>query len=562
MRGHGDEVRLDQPASRHGPTRGCSVGLKQGCQRMDELCGGTGFYVSDYDRATLESVKLPELVRIFDTTLRDGEQTPGVSLTADEKVRIASALDELGVDTIEAGFPATSEGETDAIRQISKLGLKTEICALARSSRKDIDLALSADVDCVHTFIATSDIHLKYKLKMSREDVLGKAVESITYAKEHGVVVEFSAEDACRTELDYLLKVLDAAQDAGADRINVPDTVGVMIPRAMGYLVGRIAGVVRIPISVHCHNDFGLASANSLASIENGASQIHVTVNGLGERAGNASLEEVVMSLQSFYDIRTGIVTERICPTSELVSRLTGIPVQPNKAIVGENAFAHESGIHVHGVLGSASTYEALTPEMVGNRRRIVLGKHTGAHAISAKLDEVGIRADPDQLHEISQRVKKVGDVGKKITDADLTAIAEAVLGKVSGSERTLELRNLTVVTGDRTVPTASLVLVVDGNEVSGANIGDGPVDAAIKTIREVVKEFGEVELREYRLEAITGGSDALAEVTVKVEDDMGNLTTARGVSTDIVMASVEAMIEAVNRAFARRKREGGKGHA
>ncbi len=468
-------------------------------------------------------------------------------------------MDELGVNTIEAGFPATSEGETRAIKEISSIGLKCEVCALARSNQKDIDLGLNADVDCIHTFIATSDIHLKHKLKMDRGQVVAKAVESIQYAKEHGVVVEFSAEDASRTELGYLLSVFEAARDAGADRINVPDTVGVMIPRAMGHLVGRIAEKIEIPISVHCHNDFGLASANSLASVENGARQIHVTVNGLGERAGNASLEEVVMSLHSFYDIPTSIVTERICPTSELVSRLTGVPVQPNKAIIGENAFAHESGIHVHGVLGSAATYEPLTPEIVGNTRRIVLGKHTGAHAISAKLEEIGIKADRRQASEISERVKKIGDMGKKMTDADLTAIAEAVVGRVSQEERTLELRNLTVVTGDRTMPTASLALIVDGKEVSGSSIGDGPVDAAIKTIKDVVKEFGEVELKEYRLEAITGGSDALAEVTVKVVDDLGNLTTARGVSTDIVMASVEAMIEAVNRVFAKRKREGGR---
>jgi len=562
LRGHGDEVRPGQPAFHDGPTRGCPAGLKQAAQRMDEKCGGTGFYVSNYDKATLDGVSIPESVRIFDTTLRDGEQTPGVSLTVEEKARIASALDELGVNTIEAGFPATSAGETEAVRNIAHLGLGSEVCALARTSRKDIDLGLSADVDCIHTFIATSDIHLKHKLKMNQEQVIDKAVDSVTYAKDHGVVVEFSAEDACRTEECFLLRVFQAVQEAGADRINVPDTVGVMIPRAMGYVVGRIAEVIHIPISVHCHNDFGLATANSLASIENGASQIHVTVNGLGERAGNASIEEVVMSLHSFYGVKTTINTIRICPTSELVSRLSGIPVQPNRAIVGENAFAHESGIHVHGVLGSAATYEALTPEIVGNTRRIVLGKHTGAHAISAKLGEIGIEANEAQVSEISQRVKKIGDMGKKITDADLTAIAEAVIGKVSGEKRTLELDNLTVVTGDRTMPTASLVLVVDGKEIAGSSIGDGPVDAAIRTIKEVVKDFGRIELKEYRLEAITGGSDAVAEVTVKIEDEEGNLTTARGVSTDIVMASVEAMIEAANRAFTKKRSRGGKANA
>ena len=515
------------------------------------------FYVSEYDEKILEGLSLPKSVRIFDTTLRDGEQTPGVSLTVDEKVRIAEALDQLGVDAIEAGFPATSEGEAEAIRRICSLGTKSDICALARANEKDIDLALETGVPYIHTFIATSEIHLKHKLKMNRDQVVQRAVEAITYAREHGARVEFSAEDATRTDLGYLLRVFKAAEEAGAERINVPDTVGVMTPRAMGFLIGQISRQVGIPISVHCHNDFGLAVANSLAAVENGASQVHVTVNGLGERAGNASLEEVVMSLHSFYRIKTKIVTKGICPISQLVSRLTGVPVQPNKAIVGENAFAHESGIHVHGVLGAAATYEPLTPEMVGSTRRIVVGKHTGAHAVSAKLEELGLRATPEQVAQISRRVKRIGDMGKKVTDADLLAIAEAVIGRVAEHERTLELESLTVVTGDRTIPTASLALKVDGKRVEGASIGDGPVDAAIRTIKQVVGEFGEVQLREYRLEAITGGSDAVAEVTVKVEDDKGNLTTARGVSTDIVMASVEAMIEAINRLFAAKKRGG-----
>ncbi len=535
------------------------TGVKAGCQRIDEICGGTGFYVSDYDERSLQGVKLPERVRIFDTTLRDGEQTPGVSLTVDEKIRIATALDELGVDTIEAGFPATSEGELEAFREISSLGLKSEVCALARSSTKDIDLGLDAGVDCIHSFIATSDIHLKHKLKMTREEALEKAGNGIAYAKDHGVTVEFSAEDATRTGIEFLIRVFKTAEESGADRINVPDTVGVMIPRSMGSLVESLNHEISIPISVHCHNDFGLAVANTVVSIENGGQQAHVTVNGLGERAGNASLEEVVMSLHSFYGITTGVVTERICPTSQLVSRLTGVPVQPNKAIVGENAFAHESGIHVHGILGSASTYEALTPETVGSKRRIVLGKHTGVHAISAKLRELGIYGDEKQISEISRRVKKIGDMGKKITEADLMAIAEAVIGRVPEEKRALELGNLTVVTGDRTIPTASLSLNLHGKPVSGSNIGDGPVDAAIKTIKNVVRESAKVELMEYRLEAITGGSDAVAEVTVKVQDEQGNLTTARGVSTDIVMASVEAMIEAINRLFHTEKRKGGK---
>lgn len=487
-------------------------------------------------------------IRIFDTTLRDGEQTPGVSLTPDEKLEIARQLDKLGVDTIEAGFPITSKGERDGIKLIAKDGLRAEICGLARSTKEDIDNALECDVGCIHIFIATSDIHLKHKLKMTREQVIQKAVEGIEYAKTHGVVVEFSAEDATRTDLKYLKQVYRAAVEAGADRLNVPDTVGVMMPDQTYRLISELKKVVKKPISMHCHNDFGMAVANSLAGVEAGASQIHVTINGLGERAGNAALEEVVMSLHLLQNKKTRINTKLIYGTSQLISRLTGIAVQPNKAVVGENAFAHEAGIHTHGVVVKPLTYEPIPPELVGRRRKLIAGKHAGAHGIRAGLEEAGLHPTKAQLRDIVDRVKELGDKGKSVTDADLFAIARTVLGKVKEEKRVVDLVDLAVVTGIKVIPTASVKLVLDGKEYVAAETGVGPVDAAIKAIQKLTASLANVRLKEYRLDALTGGSDAVAEVVIKVEDKAGNVVSARAAREDIVMASVEAMIGAINR--------------
>ncbi len=487
-------------------------------------------------------------IRIFDTTLRDGEQSPGVSLTPDEKLEIARQLDRLGVDTIEAGFPITSKGEQEAIKLIAKDGLKAEICGLARSMQGDIDAALECDVGCVHTFIATSDVHLKHKLKMSREQVIQMAVKGIEYAKDHGVVVEFSAEDATRTDLKYLKQVYKAAVDAGADRINVPDTVGVMMPNQMYQLICELKKVIKKPISMHCHNDFGMAVANSLAGVEAGASQVHVTVNGLGERAGNAALEEVVMSLHLLQNKKTGINTKLIYGTSQLVSRLTGIVVQPNKAIVGENAFAHEAGIHTHGIVAKPITYEPIPPELVGRRRKLLAGKHAGVHGIKAGLEEAGFHPTEVQLKEIVARVKELGDKGKTVTDADLLAIARTVLGETTAEKRIVDLVDLAVVTGIKVIPTASVKLILDEKEYVAAETGVGPVDAAIKAIQKLTASLANVRLKEYRLEALSGGSDAVAEVVIKVEDKDGNIVSARAAREDIVMASVEAMINAINR--------------
>ncbi|RLG93134.1 2-isopropylmalate synthase, partial [Candidatus Bathyarchaeota archaeon] len=378
-------------------------------------------------------------VRIFDTTLRDGEQTPGVSLTPEEKFEIGVQLDKLGVDVIEAGFPSASEGERKAVRELAHAGLKAEICALTRAIKSDIDAALSCDVDSIHTFISTSEVQMKYALNMTPDEVLEKSFEAVQYIKDHGVICEFSPMDATRTDFNFLRKVCMTAEEAGADRINIPDTVGIMNPDSMRRLISRLRETLKVPLSVHCHDDFGLAVANSLAGVDGGAAQVHVTVNGLGERAGNAALEEVVMGLHMIYKLKTGVNTRLLYETSKLVSRLTGVPIQPNKAIVGENAFAHESGIHTKGVVIKPLTFEPISPELVGRRRKLIAGKLAGRHGIRAELREAGIHPTEKQLKEIVKRVKELGDKGKTVTDADLFAIARAVMGGVS-EERAVDL--------------------------------------------------------------------------------------------------------------------------
>ena len=437
-----------------------------------------------YVETVKKTMKLPKTVRIFDTTLRDGEQTPGVAITVDEKIRIAKKLDKLGVDTMEVGFPASSHGEMRAAREILKLGLNSQICGLARVLRSDLDAAIDTGVDYIHTFIGTSPLHREYKLKMSQEEILNKSVESIEYIKDHGITAEFSAEDATRTEFNYLKEIYNAVEEAGVDYINVPDTVGVMVPASMRWIISEIKKTIKVPISVHCHDDFGMAVANSLSAVEAGASQVHVTINGLGERAGNASLEEVVMALTSQYNIKTNINTKLLVDTSEFVSRITGIKMPPNKAIVGENAFAHEAGIHVHGVLQKAETYEPITPEMVGHTRRIVLGKHTGANAIKAKLEEYGIELNEDQFCKVFDQIKKLGDKGKCVTDADLKAMSETVLGRAQ--KEIVKLEGFSVMTGDNVMPTATVKLNIDGTIKTAAKTGVGPVDAAINAIQSL----------------------------------------------------------------------------
>lgn len=488
----------------------------------------------------------PSKISVFDTTLRDGEQTPGVTLTGDEKFQIASALDALGVDYIEAGFPVSSDGEFAAVKKIAEAGLKAKVVGLARCVEKDMDAAIDAGCDLVHIFIGTSPIHRKYKLKMSKKEILDRAEYCINYVQNRGVPVHFSPEDACRTELDYLRQVCALADSLKVAHINIPDTVGVMTPAAMHWLIGNLVSVVKTPLACHCHNDFGMAVANTISAVTAGAAIPHVTVNGLGERAGNADLEQVVLGCKLIHGVKSAVKTKNIYQTSKLVERLSGVRLMPNFPIVGDNAFAHESGVHVHGVLAKASTYEAITPELVGAKRRLVLGKLVGKHGVADKLDGMGIKVSETQAEDITRKVKDLGDKGKKVTEEDLAAIAEDMLGAGEKKERIVELVDLTLHTKLGKKPKAEVVLTVKGKIKKAKEKGVGPVDATLNAIRSAVGDK-DIQLDEYHLDAITGGSDALADVSVRVRKN-GDSTMARGVHEDVVMASVTAFINGVNR--------------
>ncbi len=492
----------------------------------------------------MRGIALSGSIRFLDTTLRDGEQTPGVSLDLEEKVAIARALDILGVQVIEAGSAMTSEGERKSIKAIAACDLSAEICSYVRALPQDIDVALRCDVDSVHLVVPVSDLHIERKLKSDRGSVLRKAVEVTEYAKDHGLIVELSGEDASRAELDFLISVYTSGIEAGADRLCFCDTVGVLTPEVAYDIFCRISNL-GAPISIHCHNDFGMATANTIAALRGGASQAHVTVNGIGERAGNASLEEVVMSLESLYKIKTGLRCEDLYQISRMVSHMTGIPVAPNKSIVGENAFTHEAGIHVHGLLADTATYEPISPERVGRKRRIVLGKHAGRASVELALKEFRIGTTEDQLAQIVARVKELGDKGKRVSDADLQTIAEFVLS--IQKEPKVRLEELTVVAGNTVTPTASVKLRLNGSEKLEAGTGVGPVDAAVNAVRRALCGVADVRLDEYHVDAITGGTNALVEVwvTMALAD---RKITARGAGADIIMASVEAVLEGINR--------------
>jgi D-citramalate synthase len=493
------------------------------------------------------SNRFPEKIRAFDTTLRDGEQTPGVSLTPENKLRIAKRLDELGVDVIEAGFAAVSEGEMEAVKLIADAGLRAEICSASRGVRGDIDAVAKSGADSIHLIIPVSDLHIEAKLRKTRKQVLGITRDMVRYAKNCGLIVELSAEDATRADFDYLKKVFTTGIEAGADRIVACDTVGVLTPERSYKFYGDLREALTAPVvSAHCHNDFGMAVANTIAALRAGANQFHATINGLGERAGNASLEEIVVSLMSLYKLKLNIKTEKLYGISQFVQRLTGVYVQPNKAIVGENAFTHESGIHTQGMLANPATYEPIAPELVGGARRLASGKHSGSAGIKAALADMGLTPSEEQLQEIFNRVKTVGDKGKIVTDADLLAIAESVLGL--SKAKPIQLLEVTVVSGNTVTPTSSVRLKLNGNgkEVSGAAMGVGPVDAAINAVRKAIQEVEPILLEQYNVKAITGGTDAMVEVTVRMRK--GNRTaTAMGVREDIVMASMDAVIGCMN---------------
>jgi 2-isopropylmalate synthase len=456
------------------------------------------------------------------------------------------------VDIIEAGFPASSKGEKRNVTEIAAMGLDLEVCGLSRSVLSDLDSCIECDVDLVHTFIPTSDVQRIYTIKKSREEVVDMAIRAVEHIKDHGVRCMFSAMDATRTDFDYLIRINKAVQDAGCDIINIPDTVGVIVPSGMKQLISDIRKEISILIDVHCHNDFGLAVANSLAAVEGGGDQVQVTINSLGERAGNADLAGTVMSLHSIYGARTNIKTEYLVETARLVERYTGISIPPTMPVVGDNAFAHESGIHTHGVLTKPDTFEPgiMTPEMVGHKRRIVMGKHAGRHAVYKSLEAAGLEPDADQLNEIMVQMKDLSNKGKAVTDTDLFSIAESVMGKVKKSERLIELLEVSVMTGNIITPTASVKAVVRGKEKIGASVGVGPVDAALNAVVSIINGQTPMKLKDFRIEAISGGSDSLAEVIIGVEDKKGRIVTARATNEDIVMASVEALVTAMNHIF------------
>lgn len=485
-----------------------------------------------------------ESTRFLDTTLRDGEQTPGASLTPEKKLRIAKRLDELGVHVIEAGSAVASEGELRAIQLIAKEKLRAEVMSFARSLKADIDAVLRSDAQSVHLVVPTSPIHLKYKLKKSEDEVIEMAMDATEYAKDHGLIVELSSEDATRSEMGFLKKVFASGIEAGADRLCACDTVGVLTPERSREFYGELSSSFKVPVSVHCHNDFGMAVANSIAGLQAGARQVHATVNGVGERAGNASLEEIVMVLTSLYGVKTSIETKLLYSTSRLASRLMGLPLQPNKAIVGDNAFTHLSGIHAHGVASNPVTYEPIPPELVGARRRFAAGKLSGMHGIRTFLEELELRPTEEQSREIFQRVKALGDRGKVLTDVDLYSIAETVMGLPP--VRPVKLEELTVMTGNRITPTATVRIRVDGKLVTEAATGVGPVDAGINAIRKAMAQTTAIQLVEYNVKAITGGTDALVEVSAILRRG-GTQVSSTGSHGDIVMASVEALLGGMN---------------
>lgn len=495
-------------------------------------------------------------IKIFDTTLRDGEQSPGASMNMDEKLRIARQLQKLNVDVIEAGFPIASDGDFEAVKKIAQLIKGPEIAGLCRSSVKDIDRAWEAlqyagEKGRIHTFIATSDIHMKYKLKMSPKEVLDAAVKAVKRAKAYTSNVEFSCEDAVRTELKFLAEVVAAVIDAGATTVNIPDTVGYTIPfeyfNIISYLKTNVSNIDQAVISVHCHNDLGLSVANSIAAVQAGAGQVECTINGIGERAGNCSLEEFVMALKTRSDIlpfKTNVATEQLTPASRLLTTVTGIVVQPNKAIVGANAFAHEAGIHQHGMLMEKTTYEIMTPESVGLKTNVlVLGKHSGRHAFKKRLEEMGYDLDEVMLNKAFDRFKTLADLKKEVFDEDLDAIVADE--EVMKGEEKFKLSHITVTCGSFAVATATVQMEIDGKPVRTAELGDGPVDATLKAIKKLTKS--KAKLMQYNVGAITSGTDAQGEVTVRLSD--GDRTViGRGSSTDIIEASAKAYIHGLNR--------------
>ncbi|MBA4064214.1 MAG: 2-isopropylmalate synthase [Isosphaera sp.] len=506
----------------------------------------------------------PNRVIVFDTTLRDGEQSPGCSMNQGEKLELAHALAALGVDVIEAGFPIASPGDFESVQAIARQVHGPVICGLARCNPADIDRAADAVADAarprVHVFLATSSIHREFKLKMSRDEVVRRAVEGVKRARDRVEDVEFSPEDAARTELDFLAEVVEKAVEAGATTLNIPDTVGYAVPShyagIIRHLKQHVRGIDRCVLSVHCHDDLGLAVANSLAALTEGARQVECTVNGIGERAGNTSLEEVVMALHTrrdFYGLSTGIDTRHLYPVSRKLSNVTGMQVQRNKAIVGQNAFAHEAGIHQDGMLKERSTYEIMRPEDVGiPATELVLGKHSGRHALKQRVAALGYHLTDDQLNRLFDEFKRLADRKKEIYDADLEALAENQLQAGTGSVWALEGFTSTAGTGSQTSAAVAL-RHQDGSVRRDAAVGNGPIDALFKAINRVTG--AQVKVVDYRVRSVTQDMDALGEAQVEVEH-AGRRSRARAVSVDVVEASALAYLEVVNRVASRQLRD------
>ncbi|MCX7913971.1 MAG: 2-isopropylmalate synthase [Thermodesulfovibrionales bacterium] len=491
-------------------------------------------------------------IKIFDTTLRDGEQSPGASMNVEEKIQVAKQLVRLGVDYIEAGFPITSEGDFEAVKRIANEVHGAGIVGLARAKEEDIKRAYEAVRDApmkrIHTFHSTSDIHLKYQYRISRGEALKRSVEMVKFARSLVEDVEFSPMDATRTDVTYLLEVIEAVIEAGATTVNIPDTVGYITPYEFGNLIRTIKEKIgdKATISVHCHNDLGLAVANSLAAIVNGAGQVECTINGIGERAGNCSMEEVVMNLKTrkdFYNAETRINTKEIIRTSRLVTRITGIPVQPNKAIVGANAFAHESGIHQDGLLKEKMTYEIIRPEDIGlQKTELVLGKHSGRHAFKTRLRELGYNLSPEEIEIAFKRFKHLADQKKQIFDEDIELLISTEIIK---TKEIYKLVDMSVTCGINVKPKASVKLKVDNEIIEAVDTGDGPVDATYKAIATITRTKS--KLLKFEVKGITGGTDALGEVTVTLEED-GKKVRGLGADTDIIVASAKAYVNALNK--------------
>jgi len=491
---------------------------------------------------------------VFDTTLRDGEQSPGASLTPQAKLEVARQLKDLGVDVIEAGFPVSSPGDFESVRTVAKEIKGPVICALARCIKKDIEAAGNAISPAkkgrIHLFLATSKIHMKYKLRKPEDEIVRLAVKSVRYARKFTDDIEFSPEDASRSEREFVYRVIEEVIKVGTTTINIPDTVGYAIPDEFGEFIraikNNVPNIDKALISVHCHNDLGLAVANSLAAVRAGAGQVECTVNGIGERAGNASLEEIVMALAVRKDLmqyETGINTKEIYKTSRLVSKLTGIPVQPNKAIVGRNAFAHESGIHQDGVLKKRITYEIIKPQDVGfSGSRLVLGKHSGRHAFSARLAALGYKLSEAKVNAAFEKFKVLADKKKEVFDEDLASIVES---DVMSVPEVYHLEYFHVTSGSETVPSATVRLKRNSAIVSRSSTGDGPVDACYKAVDKIVGVKG--RLLDYGIHAVTGGEDAMGEVSIRTRIK-GREVAGRGVSTDIIEASIKAYLNAINK--------------